>query len=107
MTAEKFRSIALRIPGAVESAHQGHPDFRLNGKIFATLGYPDEKWAMVRFTPEQQRKFLKRAPSVFEPASGAWGRSGSTHVRLAAAGVGLAREALELAKENVTGKTSV
>ena len=81
MTAKKFRSLALRLPEASEEAHMGHPDFRVGGKIFATLG-PDEDWGMVKLTPEQQAGFLRDEPDVFHPASGAWGRRGCTIVRL-------------------------
>ena len=62
-----------------------HPDFRLGGKIFATLGVPDENWGMVKLTPEQQRTFMEGAPEVFQPCSGAWGRQGATNVHLGAA----------------------
>ena len=71
MTADKFRNLALSLPEACESAHMGHPDFRVGGKIFATLG-PDEEWGMVKLTPEKQASFLRAEPDVFRPASGAW-----------------------------------
>src|SRR5206468_9304921 len=58
MTPEGFRRLALRMPEASESAHMGHPDFRVRGKIFATLSYPDESWGMVKLTPEQQEAFV-------------------------------------------------
>jgi hypothetical protein len=83
MTADKFRSLALEISGAIESSHMNHPDFRIDGKVFASLGYPDDDHGMVKLTPEQQRIFLKKAPSVFEPCAGAWGKQGSTSVDLA------------------------
>jgi hypothetical protein len=101
MTAEAFRSMAVELPGAVESEHMRHPDFRLNGKIFATLGYPDEGWAMVKLSPEQQRQFIKTAPDVFGLASGAWGRSGSTLVKLSTANKTLVRPAILAAFKNV------
>jgi hypothetical protein len=104
VTADKFRSLALEISGAIESAHMSHPDFRIDGRIFASLGYPDDNHGMVKLTPEQQQTFLKKAPSVFDPCAGAWGRQGSTSVDLAAAKVGLLREALEAASKNVTLK---
>ena len=99
MTADKFRSLALEIPGAIESAHMNHPDFRINGRVFASLGYPDDDHRMVKLTPEQQRAFLKNAPGVFEPCAGAWGKQGSTSVALAAAKVDLLRAALEAASK--------
>jgi hypothetical protein len=85
VTVAAFRQMALALPEAVEQAHMGHPDFRVKGKIFATLGYPDERWAMVKLTPEQQTAFMESAPEVFVPVTGGWGRKGATNVRLAAA----------------------
>jgi hypothetical protein len=82
MTADDFRRIALSLPEASESAHMDHPDFRVRGKIFATLGYPDQDWGMVKLTPEHQSSLVRAEPAVFVPASGAWGRRGSTTVRL-------------------------
>ena len=82
MTADDFRQIALSLPEALESAHMDHPDFRVRGKIFATLGYPDQGWGMVKLTPEQQTSLVRAEPAVFAPAKGAWGRRGSTIVRL-------------------------
>ena len=104
MTANKFRSLALSFPGVVESAHMRHPDFRVEGKIFATLGYPDEECGMVGLTPAQQQEFLKKAPSVFAPYSGVWGRRGASQVRLKQARVSLIRGALDLAWHNATAK---
>ena len=85
MTVEAFRRLALALPEAAEQGHMGHPDFRVKGKIFATLGYPDERWAMVKLTPEQQRAFMEIAPAAFVPVKGGWGRKGATNVRLAEA----------------------
>lgn len=102
MKAEKFRSLALEIPGAVESSHMDHPDFRIGGKIFATLGYPDAGHGMVKLAPETQRTFIERAPEVFSPCAGAWGRGGATAVCLAAARVAIVREALEAASSGVS-----
>jgi len=82
MTANDFRRIALSFPETVESAHMDHPDFRVGGKIFATLGYPDKSWGMVKLPPEVQAKFYEAQPEVFVPVNGAWGRSGATKVRL-------------------------
>lgn len=84
MIAGEFRSLALSLPEATESAHMDHPDFRVRGKIFATLG-PDESWGMVKLTPEEQRLFIQAEPEVFSPANGTWGRRGCTIVQLAAA----------------------
>lgn len=66
MTADQFRKLALLLPEALEGAHMGHPDFRVRGKIFATLG-PDETWAMVKLTPEQQAAFIQVEPKAFQP----------------------------------------
>lgn len=99
MTANDFRRLALALPDTRESAHMNHPDFRVNGKIFATLG-PGEKWGMVKLTPDQQAFFMRAAPAVFAPASGAWGRSGCTIVTLREAQPPMVRTALELAWEH-------
>jgi hypothetical protein len=82
-----------------------HPDFRLGGKIFATLGYPDDEHGMVALPPELQREFLKKAPSVFTPCAGMWGKRGATHVLLASARVDLIRSALNAAAKKLTAKT--
>jgi hypothetical protein len=94
MTAAEFRRLALSLPETQESSHMGHPDFRVRGKIFATLGYPDAAWGMVNLTPEQQQILVRAEPSVFVPVKGAWGRQGSTTVRLAGAGKVTVRGAL-------------
>ena len=86
MTAAQFRRLALDLPDTIESSHCAHPDFRVRNKIFATLGYPDSRWGMVKLTPAQQTEVLRGAPDAFRPAAGAWGRSGSTVVLLSARG---------------------
>lgn len=101
MTINEFRKIALEIQTAVERSHMNHPDFRVGGKIFASLGAPDENWGMVKLTPEQQRAFIEKAPEVFKPCSGAWGRQGATNVYLAAAKPRIMRSALDAAAKNV------
>lgn len=92
-TPDDFRRIALSLEGVEERSHMAHPDFRVKGKVFATLGYPDAGSGMVRLMPEQQEDFVALAPDAFEPAKGAWGRQGSTLVRLEA----VAPEVLETA----------
>jgi hypothetical protein len=82
MTANDFRRLALTLPEAIESAHMDHPDFRVGGKIFATLGHPAKGWGMVKLTPEQQHYFSKENPDVFMPVKGGWGRGGATSVQL-------------------------
>ena len=78
MTAAQFRRLALKMPGAIESTHGGHPDFRAAKKVFATLGYPDKNWAMVKLTPDQQGMVISAQPGIFSPAKGMWGKRGST-----------------------------
>jgi hypothetical protein len=104
VTVDEFRELALEIPGSVESAHMDHPDFRIAGKIFATLGYPDGEHGKVRLTPEQQRTFLKKAAKAFSPSAGTWGKQGSTNVYLRAAKIDLIRTVLDLAAKNVIQK---
>ena len=100
MTVEGFRRLALSMPDACEMGHMGHPDFRVRGKIFATLGYPDAAWGMVQLTPEQQEALVHRQPAVFAPVRGAWGVQGATNVRLWPAETRSVRLALALAWEN-------
>src|SRR5947209_4863187 len=103
MTADEFRKLALRFPEASEAAHMGHPDFRVRGKIFATLG-PDEDWGMVKLTADQQASFVRTDPDVFQPFRGAWGRRGCTKVCLAAAQEWTVRQALLAAWRNTAPK---
>lgn len=105
VTPAQFRRIALSFSETTESAHMNHPDFRVRAKIFATLGYPDKEWAMVKLTPEQQEVFVADEPDVFAPAAGAWGRKGSTTVRLSAAKQATLRRALLAAWRNAAPKT--
>lgn len=103
--ADDFRRLALALPDVVEGAHMGHADFRVRGKIFATLGVPDERWGMVKLAPEQQELFM-RIDAAFVPAKGAWGRQGCTHVRLAAIRADLLRDALAAAWRRAAPKKS-
>jgi hypothetical protein len=96
MTPNEFRRIALGLQDAVEGQHMAHPDFRANGRVFATIA-PDAKWGMVKLSPEQQREFLAAEPGTFVPATGAWGRSGCTMVQLASADRETVGEAMTLA----------
>jgi hypothetical protein len=105
MNAEEFGAAALKVPGAIESAHMNHPDFRVNGKIFASLGYPDDGWGMVRLPPEQQRAFMKEAPETFSPCAGAWGKQGATSVDLASAKKRVLGKALHAAAQNILAPT--
>jgi hypothetical protein len=101
MDADEFRAAALKVPGAVEAAHMNHPDFRVKGKIFASLGYPDEGWGMVKLTPDQQRSFTKKSPDTFKPCNGAWGVHGATNIHLASVGKRVLSEALKSASNNI------
>src|SRR5579871_6816540 len=104
MTADGFRRLALSLPGAAESAHMNHPDFRVGGKIFATLAYPDEGWGMVKLTPGQQRRLVRAEPEVFAPVRGGWGRQGCTNVHLETATAEAVRRALLTAWRNIAPK---
>jgi hypothetical protein len=104
MTPESFRQIALSLPGAIESEHMAHPDFRAGGKIFASLGYPDQEHGMVVLPPEEQAKFLRSHPKVFSPAKGAWGKRGSTTVLLKLVDKVTLESVLELAWRNKAPK---
>jgi hypothetical protein len=100
LTLGDFRRMALSLPEVTEEAHMGHPDFRVCGKIFATLCAPDEEWGMVKLTPEQQDAFVESEPTVFTPVKGGWGRRGATNVRLSAAMARTLRPALMTAWSN-------
>ena len=104
MTPNEFRELALSFPEAIESAHMHHPDFRVGGRIFATLGYPDENSAMVKLSPDEQKEFVRTSPGVFTPAKGAWGRQGATNIHLPAATIDIVREALTAAWRNTAPK---
>lgn len=105
LTAEDFRRIALGMKGAAEGAHMQHPDFRANGRIFASL-HAGLEWGMVKLAPEQQQAFVREHPRVFVPENGAWGRQGCTAVRLDAVDEETLGEAMTLAWRNVSVKTS-
>ena len=96
MKPNDFRKIALRLQDAIEGEHMAHPDFRVNGRIFATL-HPDGKQGMVKVTPDHQRDFIHQHPATFTPASGAWGRQGCTMVQLSAVDEETLGEAMTLA----------
>jgi hypothetical protein len=104
VTANDFRRIALSFPETSERAHMEHPDFRVAGKIFATLGYPDKQWGMVKLPPNEQAKLYEAEPEVFVPAKGAWGRRGATTVQLKSVKKAALRQALLAAWLNVAPK---
>jgi hypothetical protein len=103
-TPENFRRIALGLPEAAESSHMDHPDFRVGGKIFATLGYPDENCGMVKLQPEQQENFSRDYPGAFAAVKGGWGRRGATQVRLENVDKATLRRAITAAYRNVASK---
>jgi hypothetical protein len=104
MTANDFRRLALKLPEAVEAKHMDHPDFRVGGKIFATLGYPAAGWGMVKLTPEQQHYFSRENPKTFAPVKGAWGRKGATTILLESAKKVVVEKALRAAWMNTAPK---
>jgi len=85
MNANEFRRLALDLPEAVEAEHMNHPDFRVRGKIFATLAYPDKSFGMVKLSLPDQLRFTQADTVAFTPVPGFWGEHGSTHVHLKAA----------------------
>jgi hypothetical protein len=107
MTPDAFRGLALAFPEAIEGSHMGHPDFRVRGKIFATLYPPGKGLGMVKLTPEQQARWVEEEPRMFAPVKGGWGERGATNVILKAARKGPVRRALMEAWRNVAPKVVV
>jgi hypothetical protein len=103
MTDDDFRDLALALDGVSEGAHMGHPDFRANNRIFASLRQ-DDTTGMIKLLPEQQAEFLRGHPAMFTPSPGAWGRQGCTDVILAKARGPAVRAAMQLAYELVMAK---
>ncbi len=97
VNADDFRRIALSFEGVEESSHMGSPDFRVGGRIFATLASQKQGYGNLMLTPEQQAAFVEELPEVFVPIAGGWGRMGATHIRLAAANEDLLTSALRTA----------
>src|SRR5450755_471629 len=110
MDAEDFRRIALSLAGAKEGSHMGAADFRVGGRIFATLASQSKGYGNLMLTLEQQAAFVEELPEVFLPVPGGWGRNGATHMRLAAANEDVVEGALRaawkirLAKNAATGR---
>jgi hypothetical protein len=102
MTADEFREIALTLPEAEERSHMDHPDFRVGGKIFATLG-PDLTWGMAKLMPTQQQEYM-RIDTSFSPAAGKWGERGATIITLQTADEVNVRSALNSAWKNTAPK---
>ncbi len=103
MTADEYREIALGLPGSEERSHMDHPDFRVGGKIFATLNR-DLTLGMVKLTPEQQQYFIRSEPAVFSPTNGAWGERGATNIVLEVSNEETVRHALRSAWRNIAPK---
>jgi hypothetical protein len=107
MKVADFRRIALSFEGAEEGSHMGAADFRVGGRIFATLASQKEGYGNLMLTPEQQAEFVRELPKVFQPIHGGWGRMGATHIRLAQANedvlVGALRAAWMLRREKNAG----
>ena len=99
MNANDFRRIALGFEGVEESSHMGSPDFRVGGRIFATLASESQGYGNLVLTPEQQQDFVNESPNVFVPIAGAWGRMGMTHIRLAEANEDVLTGALHTASK--------
>ena len=97
MTPADFKRIALSLEGAEEGSHMGAVDFRVGGRIFATLASQLQGYGNLVLTPEQQSVFCEELPEVFVPIAGGWGRMGMTHIVLAQASEELLRGALQTA----------
>jgi len=82
MNANDFRRMALSLPETAEGSHMGAADFRVGGRIFATLAAQDRGYGNLMLTPEQQAGFVADLPKVFVPIAGGWGKMGCTHVVL-------------------------
>ncbi len=106
MTVARFRTLALALPEAVEGAHMDHPDFRVRGKIFASLG-PGGSWGMVKLTREQQAEVIREMRGAAAPANGTWGARGATIVTIARAEATLVARALAMAWCNTAPKALV
>jgi hypothetical protein len=104
MTPAAFRKAALSLTGAVEGSHMGHADFRANGRIFATLGYPEASHAMVKLSPDEQEIVVAGAPDTFMPVPGGWGKGGATRVLLKTADDAAVKSALSLAHAAIMAK---
>ncbi len=101
-----FRHLALQLPGAVESSHMNHPDFRLNSQIFATLSAQEKGCGVLKLTLEQQSAFIADQPHIFSPVQGGWGRMGMTFLHLDQADESIMAGALKTAYNNLKEKQS-
>jgi hypothetical protein len=110
MKAADFRRIAISLEGAEEGSHMGAPDFRVQGRIFATLASQNQGYGNLMLSPELQADFVGELPDIFLPIPGGWGRMGSTHICLAKASEELLTGALRTAwnlrlEKNTRSKT--
>ena len=105
MTDDEFRALALQMPGAIEDSHMGHPDFRIGGRIFATLG-PKSDHGMVKLPVDEQQDFLRAHPEAFQPIKGSWGANGATRVILSATSAAEVRPAITSAWRIVSETTA-
>jgi hypothetical protein len=109
MKPADFRTIALSLEGVEEYSHAGLPAFRVGGRKFASLASRAEGYGNLMLTPEQQAAFVEKAPEIFLPIPGGWGRMGHTHIRLAAASEEVLTGALRTAwklRVDLNAKTS-
>src|ERR1700689_3583186 len=109
MTAKDFRRIALSLDGAEEGSHMGAVDFRVGGRIFATLASVKDGYGNLMITPALQAEFIAERPDLFLPVHGGWGRMGATHIRLSSVDEDTLRGALHTAwklriEKNTRGK---
>jgi|SRR5580658_4742904 hypothetical protein len=115
MKESDFRRVALSFEGAAEGSHMGAADFRVGGRIFATLASEKQGFGNLMLSPEQQAGFVAELPDIFLPIAGGWGRMGATHIRLAQATEDVLTGALRVAwksrveknagaKKNAAGK---
>jgi hypothetical protein len=99
-----FRRLALQLPGAIESSHMDHPDFRLNNQIFATLSAQEKGCGVLKLTNGQQQAFISEQPNIFSPVQGGWGRMGMTYIDLCQADESIMAGALKTAHHNLQEK---
>jgi hypothetical protein len=99
-----FRRLALELPGAIESSHMNHPDFRLNNQIFATLSAQEQGCGVLKLTTEQQQAFIAEQPNIFSPVQGGWGRMGMTYIDLTQADESIMAGALKTAYHTLQEK---
>jgi hypothetical protein len=102
-----FRRLALQLPGAVESSHMNHPDFRLNNQIFATLSAQDKGCGVLKLALDQQATFVTYQPHIFSPVPGGWGRMGMTYIHLDQADESIMAGALRTAYQNLQAKQTL